>query len=113
MIPQERNDKMLVTMTAGELYALVSEAAERAAEKAVGDILCHLAERDGKPQESEVLVGGDAIAKAIHVDRSTLYRLRREGVLGDAVRQMGSGKLIAFRSELLNAIKENQGRQDL
>jgi hypothetical protein len=110
MIPRERDERMLVTMTAGELYALVSEAAERAAEKAVGDILCHLAERDGEPQESEVLVGGDAIAKAIHVDRSTMYRLRREGVLGDAVRQMGSGKLIAFRSELLNAIKENQAQ---
>lgn len=108
MIPQERNDKMIVTMTAGELYALVSEAAERAAEKAVGDILCHLAERDGKPQESEVLVGGENIAKTIGVDRSTLYRLRREGCLGDAVGQLGNGKLVARRSELLNAITEGR-----
>lgn len=108
MIPEERNDTMLVTMTAGQLYSLMEKAAESAAMKAVDAVLCHMAERKDGAQETDLLYGGEAIAKALGVDRSTMYRLRREGSLGTAVMQMGSGKLVARKSELLNAIKENQ-----
>lgn len=111
MIPKERDTTMLVTMTAGDLYALMKSAAQEAADAAVSQLLAHLTEIGSKmsaAQDSDIVVGGEAIAEAIGVDRSTMYKLRREGKLGSAVMQMGSGKLIARKSELLNAIKENQ-----
>ena len=103
----ERDETMIVTMTAGQLYDLVSKAATAAAEKAVGDILRHIAAADARAAGADVLVGGEAIARAIGVNRNTMYKLRREGCLGDAVRRMGNGKLMARRSELLDAIAEN------
>lgn len=109
MIPTERDTTMIVTLTVGELYTLMQQAAKEAADRAVSEVLCRLASIDERSADADVLVGGEAIANAIGVNRSTMYKLRREGVLGDAVRQMGNGKLIAMRSELLNAIKENQG----
>ena len=100
---------MVVTMTAGQLYSLMEKAAENAATKAVEEILCHISTgRDGRSGDSDMLYGGEAIARALGVDRSTMYRLRRDGSLGDAVMQLGNGKLIARKSELLNAIKENK-----
>lgn len=113
MIPRERDTTMLVTMTAGDLYTLMKEAAQEAAAAAVKELLPLLAEIGGKvnaAQDSDIVIGGEAIANAIGVNRSTMYKLRREGKLGNAVMQMGNGKLIAQRSELMNAIKENQAQ---
>ena len=109
MIPEERDDRPAVTMTRGELYAMMEKAVRNAVRAevhdAVWDILRQVADEDRRAEEAETLVGGEAIAKAIGVDRSTLYRMFREGTLGNAVRQTGrGGKLIARRSELLDAI---------
>lgn len=108
MIPRERDDRMLVTITVGELYALVAKAAEEAADRAVDAVFRRLEDVEKDGQDDDLLVGGENIAKTIGVDRSTLYRLRREGCLGDAVGQLGNGKLVARRSELLNAITEGR-----
>ncbi len=105
MIPPERDDKMLVTMTAGELYALMSKAARAAADMAVSEVFERLAAKEENPHDADIVVGGEAIAKAMGVDRSTLYRMLREGVLGDTVKQTGrGGRLVARRSELLGAM---------
>lgn len=109
MIPPERDDKMLVTMTAGELYALMSKAARAAADMAVSEVFERLAAKEENQQDADLIVGGENIAKTIGVNRSTLYRMFREGTLGNAVRQTGrGGRLIARRSELLNAITEGR-----
>lgn len=110
MIPIERDNTMLVTMTKGELAELMGKIATDAAEKAVKDIVVYLSDVDGRGRDADTLVGGEAIANAIGVNRDTMYKLRRKGMLGDAVRQLGgrNGKLIALRSELMQAIKENQ-----
>lgn len=105
MIAPEHDPTMLVTMTAGDLYAIMQKAAEEAAQKAVGDILRYIASTDKREADTELIVGGENIAKVLGVDRSTFYKLRREGRFGDAVHYMGT-RLVARRSELLNAITE-------
>jgi len=107
MIPPERDDTMIVTMTKGELYALVNEAATQAATRAVDSVLAHMAASDSRQQDADMLCGGQAIAEAIGVGRNTMYRLMREGKLGDAVMHVGQ-KLFARRSELMKAIAANQ-----
>lgn len=106
MIDEERDGTMIVTMTAGQLYELMYRAAERAAKDAVSDVLCRIS-ASGNNQDSDILVGGEAIASALGVNRTTLYKLIRSGKLGKSVRHVGQ-KLIAVRSELLDAVAENQ-----
>lgn len=108
MIPSERNTAMIVTMTVGDLSELMAKVANDAAEKAANTIISHLSASNGR--DADTLIGGEAIADAIGVNRDTMYRLRRKGCLGDAVRQLGGrkGKLIALRSELMQAIADNQ-----
>ncbi len=112
MIPADReslDDTLIVTMTAGQLYGLVSRAAKAAAEEAVCEILRHMDCGDTRQGDDDVLEGGEAIARALGVNRGTMYRYLREGRLGGAVRQIGGekGKLVARRSDLYEATGKN------
>ncbi|MDY5968627.1 MAG: helix-turn-helix domain-containing protein [Bacteroidales bacterium] len=99
MIPNQRDDKMIVQMTKGELYELVGEIvssklqgltdaiADRVAEVSVG---------------SDIVMGGEEIARTIGVNRNTMYKMMNEGKL-PCVKHYGK-KLTARRSELYKAI---------
>lgn len=106
MVGIERDSTMLVTMTKGDLAAMVGRIVEERITEAVERITATIEDADRRKRSSDTVVGTRAIAEVVGCNVNTLYKeLARNPRLKAAVRFIGN-KRIADRGELLAALRE-------
>ena len=106
MIPRERDDTMLVTLTVGQLSATISEIVAEQVSGIKNDIIEAMRASDKRTRNADTLVGMDEIAHAVGCNRNTIYtRMKQNPRLKACIKGGHKGKKIASRAELLAAME--------
>lgn len=104
MIPQERDETMIVTLTVGQLTETISKIVAEQVGVVKEEIIAAMYDTDGRKRSADTVVGTRNIANAIGCNANTLYKLMDENPkLSAAVKRVGR-KRVASRSELMAAI---------
>ena len=105
MIPTERNDTMLVTLTAGDLAKLVGDVVENRLQHAVQQLTEVVQDAQSKKRQADIIEGTRAIAEAVGCSPNTLYReMKNNPRLASSIKHIGN-KRIANRDELMAALR--------
>ncbi len=105
MIPQERDDTMLVTITVGQLSKVVSGIVAEQVQTVKEELLEAMRDADDRRRSSDTIVGTRNIAREIGCNPNTLYKLMDENPrLGAAVKRLGR-KRVASKAELMAALE--------
>lgn len=105
MTPIHSDETMLVTMTKGDLAAILGKIVNDRLSEVESRLTAAIHDADSRRRAAETVVGSRAIAEVIGCNVNTLYReMQRNPRLRAAVKFIGN-KRIANRSELMEALR--------